>query len=78
MQFCKPSQAVENNIGFVTCSPWLYPYTDTLHQPVKMGKKAGGMTQQIKTFFHMHQGVFMTTANFSDSDIKSHLNGTTK
>jgi len=32
---------------------------DTLHQPVETEKKAGEMTQQIKLFFHTHQGVFM-------------------
>jgi hypothetical protein len=45
-----------------------FPHIDTLHQPVKKGKKAGEMTQQIKKFFHIHQGVFMTTTHFSNSD----------
>jgi len=39
----------------------LFPHTNTLYQPVKTGKKAGEMTQRIKTFFHTHQGVFMWT-----------------
>jgi hypothetical protein len=52
MQFCTPSQAVENKIGLVACSPRLIPCRDTLHQPVETGKRAGEMTQQIKIFFH--------------------------
>jgi len=32
---------------------------NTLHQPIKTGNKVGEMIQQIKTFFHNHQGVFM-------------------
>jgi len=31
MQFYKPSQASENKIGFVTCSPRLFPNTDILY-----------------------------------------------
>jgi len=58
----------------------LFPHTNTLYQPVKTGKKAGEMTQQIKPFFHTHQecscgmkveGVSMTTTHFSNSD-KNH------
>jgi len=37
---------------------YYYP-TDTLHQPVKIWKKTGEMTQQIKTFSHTYQGAFM-------------------
>jgi len=40
------------------------------------------MTQQIKTFFHTHQGVSMTTTHFSVINLtvgfKSHLNSITK
>jgi hypothetical protein len=54
MQFCTPSQAAVNKIGFVACSLRLFPHTDTPHQPVEIGKKAGEMT-----FFHNHQRVFM-------------------
>jgi hypothetical protein len=61
MQFCKPSQAVGNKIGFVTCSPMVVTHTNT-QQPVETGKKAEEMTQQIKTFFHTHQGLFMWNA----------------
>jgi hypothetical protein len=89
---CKPSQAVENKIGFVACSPTLFLHTDTLHQPVKTRKKTGKMTQQTKTFFHTPQrvliwkkveGVSMTTTHFQTVIIftvwfKSHLNGITK
>jgi len=46
-------------IGFVAVIPRLFLHTDTLHQPVKTGKKTGEMTQQIKTFFHTCQGVFL-------------------
>jgi len=59
MQFCKPSWVVENKTSSVAYSPRLFPHTDTLHQPVETGKKAGEMTQQIKSFFHIHHGVFM-------------------
>jgi hypothetical protein len=59
MQFCKPSKAVGKKTDFVTCGPRLVPHTDTLHQPGEMGKKVEEMTQQIKTFFHTHQGGFM-------------------
>jgi hypothetical protein len=78
MQFCKPSQAVENKIGFVTSSPSLFLHTGTLCQPVKTGKKAGEMTQLTETFFYTHHGVFMTTTHFSvvifTARFKSHLN----
>jgi hypothetical protein len=68
MQFCKPSYTFENKTGFVACSPRLVYHTDTLQQPVKTGKKAGKMAWQIKTFFHVQQGVFMTTIHFLNSD----------
>jgi hypothetical protein len=35
-----------------------YSHTGTLHQTDETGK-AGEMFQQIKTFFHIYQGVFM-------------------
>jgi hypothetical protein len=93
MQFSKPSQAVEIKIGFVTCIPRLFPHTDTRHQPVEAGEKALEMTQQIRTFFHTHQGMLMwnesggvsisMSTNFSNSVntnfwFKSHLNGIIK
>jgi len=69
MQFLKPLLAVENNIGFVACSLRLVlSYTDTLCQPDETGSREGNMTQQIKTFFHTQQEVFMTTTHFSESD----------
>jgi hypothetical protein len=48
MQFCKPSQAVENKIGFVACSPRSFLHINTLHQPDETGKKAGEMTHFIQ------------------------------
>jgi hypothetical protein len=55
MQFLKPSQAVENKIGFAACS-WslVLSFTNTLHQPYETGNREGKMTQQMKTFFHTH------------------------
>jgi hypothetical protein len=49
MQFLKPSQAVENNIGFVACSLRLVlSYTDTLRQPDETGssEEKSGVTNQ--------------------------------
>jgi len=63
----KDLYAVENNIFFVTCSQRLVPHADTLHQLVETGKKVRKMTQPIKIFFHMHQGVFITTTHFTTS-----------
>jgi hypothetical protein len=68
MQYYKPSQAVENKSGFFACSPRLFPHTDTLHEPVETGKKVGETTQQIKTFFHTYQGLFVINIHFSYSD----------
>jgi hypothetical protein len=60
MQFCKSSEAVKNKNGFIAYSRRLVlSHTDTLYQPAKTGKKAGEMTQQNRTFFHTHSGIFM-------------------
>jgi hypothetical protein len=73
MHFSKPSKADENKISYVACSPRLFPYTHTLH-PVITGKKAGEMTQQIKTSSTSTkgcscgiklEGVSMTTTHFT-------------
>jgi hypothetical protein len=69
MQFCKSSQAVENKTEFVASSLSLVlSYTDAQHQPDETGSREGKMTQQIKTYFHIHQEVIVTTTHFSDSD----------
>jgi hypothetical protein len=45
-----PLQVAENKTSFII---------QTLQQPVKTGKEAGEIIQQIKTFFHTQQGVIM-------------------
>jgi hypothetical protein len=72
MQFWKPLKADEKKISFFTCSPRLVSHSDTLHQQVNTGKEAEEMTQQIKTFFHTHQGVFMWNETGRDVH-ESHL-----
>jgi hypothetical protein len=53
-------QFMTSSADFVACSLRLVlSYTDTLHQPDETGSREGKMTQQIKTFIHTHQGVFM-------------------
>jgi hypothetical protein len=54
MQFCKPSQAVENNTGFVSLPP---------PPPDVTGKREGKMTQEVKAFFHHSPFTFQTAKN---------------
>jgi len=66
---CHESYETCIKIGFVACSPWFFPHTDTLHQPVKTRKKAVEIIQQFKTFFHTHQGMFHVERNWKGVSI---------
>jgi hypothetical protein len=64
---CFSLKCIVENDSFVSCSPRLASHIDILHWPVETGKWEGKITQQIKLFFHIHQGLFMK--NESERDV---------
>jgi len=79
MQFCKSWYTVEHKSNFVSCNPRLVCHAEAdwthYNQQAKQERREK-ITRQIKPFFHINQGVFMTTTHLSNggnmAGFKSH------